>query len=137
MDSPPASASPSTPPSRSRHLLASGGLVVALVLYGILLASRMGAYAGSSDASGYLNNARLLRDVDGNNTDYKTNSVHLAGGESADVILEAAGSQAGQKFYLYAAELDHLSNDAENFGGMMTEVNICKTGVNPTTKKCL
>ncbi len=62
MDSPPASASPSTPPSRSRHLLASGGLVVALVLYGILLASRMGAYAGSSDASGYLNNARLLRE---------------------------------------------------------------------------
>ncbi len=82
-------------------------------------------------------NARLLRDVDGNNTDYKTNSVHLAGGESADVILEAAGARPGQKFYLYAAELDHLSNDAENFGGMMTEVNICSAGVNPTTKLCL
>ena len=80
-------------------------------------------------------NARLLRDVDGNNLDYYTNSIHLAGGESVDVILEAKGASAGQKFYLYTTELDHLSNDAENFGGMMTEVNICAS-VNPTTKQC-
>lgn len=33
-----------------------------LILYGILLAVRMGAYAGGSDSSGYLNNARLLRE---------------------------------------------------------------------------
>ena len=81
-------------------------------------------------------NARLLRDVDGNNTDYVTNSIHLAGGESADVMLEAKGATAGSKFYLYSTELDHLSNDAENFGGMMTEVNICPSTVNPTTKAC-
>jgi FtsP/CotA-like multicopper oxidase with cupredoxin domain len=81
-------------------------------------------------------NARLLRDVDGNDTDYYTNSVHLAGGESVDVILEAAGLTGGQKFYLYATELDHLSNDAENFGGMMTEINICPSTVNPLTKTC-
>jgi hypothetical protein len=81
-------------------------------------------------------NARLLRDVDGNNTDYKTNSIHLAGGESVDVLLEAKDAVAGQKFYLYAQEYDHLSNDAENFGGMMTEVNICSSTVNPTTKQC-
>ncbi|MBS0375940.1 MAG: multicopper oxidase domain-containing protein [Proteobacteria bacterium] len=81
-------------------------------------------------------NARLLRDVDGNNTDYYTNSIHIAGGESVDVILEAKGASPRQKFYLYAAELDHLSNDAENFGGMMTEVNICPSDVNPTTKAC-
>jgi hypothetical protein len=31
----------------------------------------------------------------------------------------------GEKYYLYTPQLDHLSNDAENFGGMMTEVNIC------------
>ena len=71
-------------------------------------------------------NARLLRDLDGNNTDYYSNSIHLGGGESVDVILEAKGTNAGQKFYLYTTELDHLSNDAENFGGMMTEVNICR-----------
>jgi FtsP/CotA-like multicopper oxidase with cupredoxin domain len=81
-------------------------------------------------------NARLLRDVDGNNTDYYTNSIHLAGGESVDVVLEAKGATGGSKFYLYTTELDHLSNDAENFGGMMTEVNICNGTVNPATKAC-
>jgi hypothetical protein len=30
----------------------------------------------------------------------------------------------GQTFYLYSTNLDHLSNDAENFGGMMTEIRI-------------
>ena len=80
-------------------------------------------------------NARLLRDQDGNNLDYFTNSISLAGGETVDVILEAAGLTAGQKFYLYSPQFDHLSNDAENFGGMMTEINIC-TSVNPLTKAC-
>ena len=80
-------------------------------------------------------NARLLRDEAGNNLYYNTNSITLGGGESLDVILDATGYTAGQKFYLYTPNLDHLSNDAENFGGMMTEVNIC-TSVNPTTKAC-
>jgi FtsP/CotA-like multicopper oxidase with cupredoxin domain len=80
-------------------------------------------------------NARLLRDQDGNNMDYYTNSITLGGGETIDVILDATGIAAGQKFYLYTPQLDHLSNDAENFGGMMTEVNVCNA-VNPTTKKC-
>ena len=92
-------------------------------------------------------NARLLRDQDGTNMAYDSNSITLGGGESLDVILDACSSrgtdgtcnaagntyQAGQKFYLYTPQLDHLSNDAENFGGMMTEVNIC-TSVNPDTK---
>ena len=34
-------------------------------------------------------NARLLRDLDGNNMDYYTNSITLGGGESIDVILDA------------------------------------------------
>jgi FtsP/CotA-like multicopper oxidase with cupredoxin domain len=80
-------------------------------------------------------NARLLRDMAGNNLAYKTNSITLAGGESIDVILDATNLTAGQKFYLYTPNLDHLSNDAENFGGLMTEVNIC-TSVDPTTKAC-
>jgi FtsP/CotA-like multicopper oxidase with cupredoxin domain len=92
-------------------------------------------------------NARLLRDQDGTNMAYDTNSITLGGGESLDVILDACSSragdgtctnatntyQAGQKFYLYTPQLDHLSNDAENFGGMMTEVNIC-TSVDSETK---
>jgi FtsP/CotA-like multicopper oxidase with cupredoxin domain len=82
-------------------------------------------------------NARLLRDQDGNNMDYYTNSITLGGGESIDVILDAStGYEVGQKFYLYTPQLDHLSNDAENFGGMMTEVNICRQ-VNPISKACI
>ena len=80
-------------------------------------------------------NARLLRDMAGNNMDFYTNSITLAGGESLDVILDATGLAAGQKFYLFTPQLDHLSNDAENFGGLMTEVNICKS-VDPTTRVC-
>ena len=80
-------------------------------------------------------NARLLRDLAGNNLYYRTNSITLAGGESIDVILDATGLTVGQKFYLYTPNLDHLSNDAENFGGLMTEVNIC-TSVDPQTKAC-
>jgi len=84
------------------------------------------------------NNARLLRDMAGNNMDYYSNSITLGGGESIDVILDASDTTkypAGQKFYLFTPQLDHLSNDAENFGGLMTEVHICNT-VNPTTKVC-
>ena len=81
-------------------------------------------------------NAKLLRDQDGNNMAYDSNSITLGGGESLDVILDATtGYTAGQKFYLYTPQLDHLSNDAENFGGMMTEINICNS-VDPTTKQC-
>ena len=69
-------------------------------------------------------NAKLLRDQEGNNLYYTTNSITLAGGESLDVILDATGYTVGQIFYLYTPNLDHLSNDAENFGGLMTEVRI-------------
>jgi Multicopper oxidase len=83
-------------------------------------------------------NAKLLRDQEGNNTDYFTNSVTLGGGESLDLILDASDTSkyhSGQTFYLYTPNLDHLANDAENFGGLMTEVHICAS-VNPTTKAC-
>jgi hypothetical protein len=88
--------------------------------------------------------AKLLRDQAGNNTEFYTNSITLGGGESLDVILDAsdagcssfAGSgcstalyPAGSTFYIYTPQLDHLSNDAENFGGMMTEVHICNSVV--------
>jgi FtsP/CotA-like multicopper oxidase with cupredoxin domain len=69
-------------------------------------------------------NAKLLRDQAGNNLYYNTNSITLGGGESLDVILDATSNTAGQVFYLYTPNLDHLSNDAENFGGLMTEVRI-------------
>jgi FtsP/CotA-like multicopper oxidase with cupredoxin domain len=87
-------------------------------------------------------NARQLRDQAGNNLYYTTNSITLGGGESLDVILDtclvrpaATGTtlpdytncttpMASGTYYLYTSNLDHLSNDAENFGGQMAEVRV-------------
>ena len=81
-------------------------------------------------------NAKILRDQAGNNLEYYTNSITLGGGESLDVILDASDAgcgstgcaatlyPAGSVFYLFTPNLDHLSNDQENFGGLMTEVHI-------------
>ena len=79
-------------------------------------------------------NAKLLRDQAGNNLYYNTNSITLGGGESLDVILDACAVRASTgscttamatgTYYLYTPNLDHLSNDAENFGGLMTEVHV-------------
>jgi FtsP/CotA-like multicopper oxidase with cupredoxin domain len=83
-------------------------------------------------------NAKLLRDQAGNNMYYTTNSITLGGGESLDVILDASDTTkypAGSVYYLYTPNLDHLSNDAENFGGLMTEVRICAS-FDPATKTC-
>jgi hypothetical protein len=82
----------------------------------------------------------LLRDQAGNNLAYKTNSITLAGGESLDAILDASDPKfkAGDVYYLYTPNLDHLANDAENFGGLMTEVHICSsvTGGNTFGNQC-
>jgi hypothetical protein len=84
-------------------------------------------------------NAKLLRDQAGNNQAFYTNSITLGGGESLDVILDASDAGCGSTgcaaalyppgsvFYLYTPQLDHLSNDQENFGGLMTEVHICNS----------
>jgi hypothetical protein len=79
-------------------------------------------------------NAKLLRDQAGNNLYYTTNSITLGGGESLDVILDSCAVRASPAscttpmakgtYFLYTPNLDHLSNDAENFGGLMTAVNV-------------
>jgi hypothetical protein len=68
---------------------------------------------------------------------YFTNSITLGGGESLDVILDASDTASYPlgTYYLYTPNLDHLSNDAENFGGLMTEVHVCNA-VDPVTKLC-
>ena len=68
--------------------------------------------------------ARLLRGDDGSPQYYTTNSINLGGGESADVILDTTGLTAGSTYFLYAKNLNFLSNNAENFGGAMTEIRI-------------
>ena len=79
--------------------------------------------------------AKLLRDQAGNNLPIVSNSVTLGGGESVDVILDSCLVRAADMscttplapgiYFLYTPNLDHLSNDAENFGGLMTEVQVC------------
>ena len=51
-------------------------------------------------------NARLLRDLAGNNLYYDTNSITLGGGESVDVIIDVSNVPAGT-YYLYSTNLDH------------------------------
>ena len=67
--------------------------------------------------------ARLLRDGAGNNMYYMTNSVTLGGGQSFDVLLDTTGL-GGKTFFLYSKNLSQLANNAENFGGAMTEIVI-------------
>ena len=67
--------------------------------------------------------ARLLRSSTGANLYYTTNSVTLGGGESIDVILDTTGIAPGT-YFLYTTNLNHLSNNTEDFGGMMTEIVI-------------
>ncbi len=74
-------------------------------------------------------NARLHRGpspdgglTPGSDLYYTTNSVTLGGGEAIDVILETAGLDG--TYLLYTTNLNYLSNDAQDFGGMMTEIRI-------------
>jgi FtsP/CotA-like multicopper oxidase with cupredoxin domain len=67
--------------------------------------------------------AKLLRGPNGTNLYYDTNSVTLGGGESVDVILNTAGVTAGT-YLLYTTNLNYLSNNGEDFGGMMTEIKV-------------
>jgi len=67
--------------------------------------------------------ARILRSSIGVNLSYLTNSVTLGGGETYDVILDTTGVTPGT-YFLYTTDLNNLSNDTEDYGGMMTEIVI-------------
>ena len=55
---------------------------------------------------------------------YQTvNSINIGGGESYDVIIETAGVAPGT-YFLYSTNLNELTNDQQDFGGMMTEIVI-------------
>ncbi len=65
--------------------------------------------------------ARLLRGPSGQDTSYLTNSVTLGGGQTIDVLLDTLGVAPGT-YPLYTTNLNYLSNDAQDLGGMMTEI---------------
>jgi FtsP/CotA-like multicopper oxidase with cupredoxin domain len=64
----------------------------------------------------------------GQNLYYRTNSLTLGGGESYDVILDTAGVAAGT-YLLYTTNLNYLSNDRQDYGGMMTEISVTSAGI--------
>lgn len=72
--------------------------------------------------------ARLLRghgstDVSENDLYYETTSVTLGGGEAVDAIIDTTGVSPGT-YVLYTTNLNYLSNNQEDLGGMMTEIVI-------------
>ena len=67
--------------------------------------------------------ARLLRGPDGKDTSYMASSFTLGGGEAKDVIFDTTDVAPGT-YALYTTNLNFLSNDKEDYGGMMTEIVI-------------
>jgi FtsP/CotA-like multicopper oxidase with cupredoxin domain len=65
--------------------------------------------------------AKLLRGPTGVNTSYATQSVTLGGGEGVDILLDTTGVAPGT-YFLYTTNVHQLSNNAEDYGGMMTEL---------------
>jgi FtsP/CotA-like multicopper oxidase with cupredoxin domain len=54
-------------------------------------------------------------------TTYNTTSVTIGGGEANDLLLDVSTVPAGT-YFMYTTNLNNLSNNAEDFGGMMTEI---------------
>jgi FtsP/CotA-like multicopper oxidase with cupredoxin domain len=71
--------------------------------------------------------AHILKGPSGLPAYYDTSSVTLGGGEAVDVIIDTTGVPNG-RYPLYTTNLNYLSNNTEDFGGMMTEIYI---GTNP------
>jgi hypothetical protein len=83
--------------------------------------------------------AELLRDQARNHTEYLTSLIKLSHGESLDVILDASdtGCESPGRVRLrirraassifHTTNLDPMSNDVENFAGLLTEVHVCAT----------
>ena len=75
--------------------------------------------------------AELLRGPDpdgtgplkGKDTSYEVNVLNIGGGQAYDVIIDTAGVDPGT-YFLYTSNLQFLSNNAEERGGIMTEIVI-------------
>ncbi|HBA85935.1 MAG TPA: hypothetical protein DCZ95_17770 [Verrucomicrobia bacterium] len=67
--------------------------------------------------------AALLRGPAGADLSYETTSFTFGGGETVDLLLDTRNVAPGA-YFLYDARLNHLCNDEEDFGGMMTEIVI-------------
>jgi FtsP/CotA-like multicopper oxidase with cupredoxin domain len=77
---------------------------------------------------------RLLRGPGGTDLYYDATSINLAGGEMYDVIVNTAGLEAGT-YFLYTTNLHQLSNNTEDYGGMMTEIVLSGPPPTPAPKR--
>lgn len=69
--------------------------------------------------------ARLYRGPDGKDLYYMTNSANLGPGASLDAIIEIpVTATPGTTYFLYTSNLNYLSNNEDDFGGMMTEIRV-------------
>ena len=89
------------------YTLGTNGLTMKVVGHGASL------MRGRNNADGTL----------GKITAYETNSITLGGGEAVDVIIDTTDVTPGT-YFLYTTNLNYLSNNDEDFGGMMTEIRI-------------
>ena len=67
--------------------------------------------------------AELLRGPTGEDLSFEVDVLNIGGGQAFDVILNTTGVPAGT-YFLYTTNLQFLSNDAEERGGIMTEIVI-------------
>jgi FtsP/CotA-like multicopper oxidase with cupredoxin domain len=72
--------------------------------------------------------ARQLRGPTGKDLYYDTSSVTLGGGESVEVMVDTTGVPPGT-YFLYTTNLNFLSNNQDDHGGMMTEIIVSAPGV--------
>ncbi len=62
-------------------------------------------------------------DGGGKNLAYKTSSIDVDGGTTHDVLIDTTGIPAGT-YVFYTTNMNYLSNNQEDFGGMMTTITI-------------
>jgi len=67
--------------------------------------------------------ARLLKAPDGKRLYYQTCSVTLGGGQSMDAIIDTTDVPPGT-YFLYTTNMYYRSDDAEEYSGIMTEIQI-------------
>lgn len=117
---PPDSSVPSSQPIDSR-IVASAGQRVLLRISNLNVTRfyTLATYGLPMKVVGI--DARLLRGPSGQDTSYLTNSVTIGGGQTVDVLLDTQNVPPGT-YPLYTTNLNYLSNDAQDLGGMMTEI---------------
>jgi len=67
--------------------------------------------------------ARQMKGPTGKTLYYDTTSVTLGGGEAVEVVIDTKDVPVGT-YFLYTTNMNYLSNNGEDFGGMMTEIHV-------------